>query len=128
MELLERHLEKASNELAEAEAELARAHARVEGLRAERDSLGRAVAAARATASGAEPTDADITAMPKGEAIVTVLRKAKPRALSNPEIVDALREAGRTREGSRTISVYLDGLLKEARVLRVARGAYTVPD
>ena len=50
-----------------------------------------------------------------------------PQPLRAAGIVDALRQAGRTDESAANISVCLDGLLRQGRVARVARGEYTVP-
>jgi hypothetical protein len=125
VESLEKDLERVTADLAAAEAELARLGARAEGLRAERDALTRAI-------TSLHPQDeisaADIAGMVKNDAIVSVLRNAKPRPLRAAGIVEALHQAGRTNESASNISVYLDGLLKQGRVARVARGEYTVPD
>ncbi|MDQ1658056.1 MAG: hypothetical protein QOD41_3139 [Cryptosporangiaceae bacterium] len=122
---IEKDVARLSAELVAAEAEVARWTARVEGLRAERDSL---VRAAAALTPGAAPHAGDIARMVKADAIVAVLGLAKPQPLRVPEIVDALHRAGRSGEVPQNISVYLDGLLKQGRVVRVARGEYTVPD
>jgi hypothetical protein len=96
----------------------------VEGLRAERNALARSIAAVRA---GSERADEPLSEMTKADAIVAVLRRSSPATLRTPELVEALRAGGRPHEGARTISVYLDSLLKEHRIIRVARGEYTVP-
>lgn len=124
MKSLEKDLERVTADLAGAEADLARISARVEGLRAERDALARALTAVRP----ARPATQNIVHMVKGDAIVTVLRNAKPRPLRAQGIVNALHQAGRTNEVAQNVSVYLDNLLKQGRVVRVARGEYTVPD
>lgn len=125
MEPLKKELDRVTAELAAAEADLARIGARAEGLRAERDALTRAVAAVQPTPA---PTTEAIATMVKADAIVAVLRAAKPRPLRAQGIVDALHQAGRTNEVAANVSVYLDSLLKQGRVVRVARGEYTVPD
>ncbi len=66
--------------------------------------------------------------MVRNDAIVSVLRNAKPKPLRAAGIVEALRQAGRTNDSTTNVSVYLDGLHKQKRVIRVARGEYTVPD
>jgi hypothetical protein len=125
MEGLEKELERVTAELATAEAELARIGARAEGLRAERDALTRALAAIQPTHA---PSTQAIANMVKADAIVAVLRNAKPRPLRAQGIVDALHQAGRTNEVAANVSVYLDTLLKQGRVVRLARGEYTAPD
>lgn len=125
MNALENDLERVTADLTATEADLARLSARAEGLRAERDALNRAIAAlSPASTISAE----DIARMVKNDAIVAVLRNAKPQPLRAAGIVDALHQAGRTNESATNISVYLDGLLKRGRVARIARGEYTVPD
>jgi len=125
MDDIRKDLERVTAELAAAEADFARLSARVEGLRAERDALTRAVASLSPTNA---VTAKDIASMVKNDAIVAVLRNAKPQPLRAAGIVDALHRAGRTNEVAQNVSVYLDGLLKQRRVVRVARGEYTVPD
>jgi len=125
MDSLESHLERVTADLASTEAEVARLGARVEGLRAERDALTRAITSLRIPN---ETATADIASMVRNDAIVTVLRNAKPHPLRAAGITEALRRAGRTNESATNTSVYLDGLLKKGRVIRVARGEYTVPD
>lgn len=126
MDSLEKDLERISTQLAAAEAELARIRARVEGLRAERDALTREIASLNPTAAAIIAED--IPRMTKADAIVAVLRNAKPRPLRTAGIVEALQKAGRANEVAQNVSVYLDGLLKQGRVVRVARGEYSVPD
>jgi len=125
MDGLENDLKRVTSDLAAAEAELARANARVEGLRAERDALTRVVTSLKPDGSAAAD---DIATMVKADAIVAVLRRAKPRPLRTAGIVDAMHEAGRSNEVQQNVSVYLDSLLKQGRVIRVARGEYTVPE
>jgi hypothetical protein len=125
MDELKNELDRVTAELAAAEAELARLGARVEGLRAERDALTRALASVKPNQA---PTRQDIVGMVKADAIVAVLRDARPRPLRAQGIVDALHGAGRTNEVAQNVSVYLDSLLKQGRVVRVARGEYTVPE
>jgi hypothetical protein len=125
MDSLESDLERVTADLVSTEAELARLGARAEGLRAERDALTRAITSLRIPN---ETATADIASMVRNDAIVTVLRNAKPRPLRAAGITEALRQAGRANESAANTSVYLDGLLKKGRVVRVARGEYTVPD
>lgn len=125
MDGLEKDLERVVAELATTEAELTRIGARAEGLRAQRDALTRALAV---TQPARAPATKAIANLVKADAIVAVLRNAKPRPLRAQGIVDALHEAGRTNEVAANVSVYLDSLLKQGRVVRVARGEYTVPD
>lgn len=125
MEPLSSELERVVAELATTEAELARLGARAEGLRAERDALNRAIAS---LSPAREVAAQDIASMVRNDAIVSVLRNAKPKPLRAAGIVEALRQAGRTNDSTTNVSVYLDGLHKQKRVIRVARGEYTVPD
>jgi hypothetical protein len=124
MDELKKELDRVTAELATAEAELVRLGARVEGLRAERDALTRALASVKPNQAPRQ----DIAGMVKADAIVAVLHDARPRPLRAQGIVDALHRAGRTNEVAQHISVYLDSLLKQGRVVRVARGEYTVPE
>ena len=123
MNSLENDLERVTADLAATEAELARLGARAEGLRAERDALTRAITSLRIPS---ETGTADIASMVRNDAIVAVLRNAKPHPLRAAGIVEALRQAGRANESATNVSVYLDGLLKKGRVVRVSRGEYTV--
>ncbi|CRK56009.1 hypothetical protein [Alloactinosynnema sp. L-07] len=125
MNPLEKDLERIGIDLAAVEADLARLNARAEGLRAERDALARAIASPE---SSAESLTSEIADMVKADAIVTVLRNAKPQPLRAAGIVEALHKGGRTNEVAAHISVYLDSLLKQGRVIRVSRGEYTAPD
>jgi len=125
VEPLSSELERVVAELATTEAELARLGARAEGLRAERDALNRAIAS---LSPAREVAAQDIASMVRNDAIVSVLRNAKPKPLRAAGIVEALRQAGRTNDSTTNVSVYLDGLHKQKRVIRVARGEYTVPD
>jgi hypothetical protein len=124
--ILEEDLQRVEVDLASAEAELARLGARVEGLRAEREALIRAISSFGQ--DGAASIDQDVAGMVKADAIVAVLRRAKPQPLRTDGIVNALHKAGRPAEVKANVSVYLDSLLKQGRVLRVTRGEYTVPD
>jgi len=125
VEPLSSELERVVAELATTEAELARLGARAEGLRAERDALNRAIAS---LSPACEVAAQDIASMVRNDAIVSVLRNAKPKPLRAAGIVEALSQAGRTNDSTTNVSVYLDGLHKQKRVIRVARGEYTVPD
>lgn len=125
MDNLKKELERVTAELSEAEAEQARLGARIEGLQAQRHALTRAIAS---LSSAGASTANEIASMVKADAIVAVLRNAKPRPLRTRGIVEALHRAGRKNEVAQNVSVYLDGLLKQGRVIRVARGEYTVPD
>jgi hypothetical protein len=125
MESLSKELERVVADLAATEADLVRLGARAEGLRAERDALNRAITSRK---PDADLDGRDIASMVRNDAIVAVLRNAKPRPLRAAGIVQALLDAGRTNESTTNVSVYLDGLYKQKQVIRVARGEYTVPD
>ncbi|MBK0372614.1 hypothetical protein I3215_07185 [Streptomyces sp. RB110-1] len=102
-------------ELREAELERDRLGAHIEGLKAKRDAFKKLSAAV----SEPGPAVQDLT---KADAIVKILR-ASPQPMSLGDIADALTAAGKqaTRNG---VSVYIDGLLKAGRVVRVARNQY----
>ncbi|MGW6557603.1 hypothetical protein [Streptomyces hydrogenans] len=102
-------------ELSEAEREYARLGAHIEGLKAKREAFKKLSAAPADLDSGIE----DLT---KAEAIIRILR-VSPIPMSLGDIADALTAAGKqaNRNG---VSVYIDGLLKAGRVVRVARNQY----
>ena len=117
MEALELDLQHVRDELATAQAEHARLTAKIEGLRAQRDALMRAMAGQLK-----HPAKADITTFTKDRAIVAVLRQATgPMRIK--EIVEAMNATGRT-ETYNGISVYLDALVKADQVTRIGRGRY----
>jgi chromosome segregation ATPase len=108
-------LERVEKSLREAERERERLGARIEGLRAERDALKKLVETAESPGEGFEE-------LTKAEAIVTLLKGADaPMTLG--DIAEAMTAGGKlsTRNG---VSVYIDGLLKAGRVVRVQRGQY----
>ncbi|WP_327692421.1 hypothetical protein [Streptomyces sp. NBC_00459] len=108
-------LERVEKSLREAERERDLIGARIEGLRAERDALRKLAETAVIPGQGIEE-------LTKAEAIVTLLKGADgPMTLG--DIAEAMTAAGKlsTRNG---VSVYIDGLLKAGRVVRVQRGQY----
>ncbi|MCC9310075.1 hypothetical protein LN042_23905 [Kitasatospora sp. RB6PN24] len=109
-------LERVENELREAERERDLLGVRIEGLRAQRDAFKKLVEAA------VMPGE-DLKDLTKADAIVAILRASdKPMTLG--EIADAMSAAGKytVKNGA---SVYIDGLLKAGRVVRVKRGLYS---
>lgn len=102
-------------ELHEAERERDLLGVHIEGLRAQRDALRRLVEAPIMQ-------HREIKDLTKADAIVKVLQSSE-RPMSLGEIAQALTAAGR-RTNSNGASVYLDGLLKAGRVVRVQRGQY----
>ncbi|GGR09780.1 hypothetical protein GCM10010195_75040 [Kitasatospora griseola] len=103
-------------ELGEAEREWDLLGVRIEGLRAQRDALRKLVEASAA------PT-VELSGLSKADAFVAVLRASdKPMTLG--EIAEAMTAAGKKTVSSGA-SVYMDGLLKAGRVVRVQRGLYT---
>ncbi|QYX75121.1 hypothetical protein [Streptomyces akebiae] len=102
-------------ELREAELERDRLGAHIEGLKAKRDAFKKLSAAVSEPGSAVQ----DLT---KADAIVKILR-ASPQPMSLGDIADALTAGGKqaNRNG---VSVYIDGLLKAGRVVRVARNQY----
>ncbi|MET8275757.1 hypothetical protein [Streptomyces sp. NPDC005096] len=108
-------LARIEKDLREAEFERARLDARIKGLKAEREAFIQLTA----PPASPEPSIQDLT---KAEAIVTILRKS-PGPMSLGDIAEALTAAGKlaNRNG---VSVYIDGLLKAGRVVRVQRNQY----
>jgi hypothetical protein len=120
---LEDELRRVENELETARIEHAKLGARIDGLMAERDAL---AAAIRTIPSGpAEHQTGDLARMTKKQAIIAILSRADD-AMRIGDIVRALGAAGRTGDNYNGIAVYLDSMLKERKVRRVARGLYTV--
>ncbi|MEU0678187.1 hypothetical protein ABZ330_36100 [Streptomyces sp. NPDC006172] len=108
-------LEHVEKSLREAERERDRLGARIEGLKAERDALRKLAESTGSPVEGMEE-------LTKAEAIVKLLRESDaPMTLGG--IAEAMTAAGKlsTRNG---VSVYIDGLLKAGRVVRVQRGQY----
>src|SRR5665647_864035 len=122
---LQEQLSRVEANLAGATSELAMLSAKVAGLRAHRDAL-LLLAEQQATAEVTRP-DRNLRTLSKSDAIVEVLRSAG-HALSIPEIVQALRAAGRTSETYGGVSVYLQNLLSQQRVHRPERGRYVPGD
>ena len=123
---LEETLRQLESELAEATEQQALLNAHILGLRAHRDALLQiSDLTAASAASDRRPEEGRaLTSMTKSEAIVAVLRQSHA-PMSIREIVEALREAGRTSETYNGISVYLQTLLSQDRVRRPERGRYT---
>jgi hypothetical protein len=103
------------DELREAQLEHARLGAHIEGLKAKRDALKKL--------SDATPvSQLKVQQLTKADAIVAILRQST-QTMSLTEIADALTNAGKTANAN-GVSVYIDGLLKAGRVVRVARNQY----
>ncbi len=102
--------------------EQARLAARIAGLQAQRDALLQALGPV-ADHGGEGDGPRNLSALPKGDAIVAVLRSAG-RPLTISDIVRALHEGGRPGENYNGISVYLQDLLSRDRVHRPSRGLY----
>jgi hypothetical protein len=120
---LEGDVEKLNKELESLRLEAARLSARIEGLQAERDALGTAVARQSKVPDNGE-NRSDLRRLTIGQAIVEVLR-CSPEPMRIREIVDALTSAGRYANYS-SVSVGLQVLLRQERVRRVDRGLYEV--
>ncbi|WP_331732181.1 hypothetical protein OG592_41295 (plasmid) [Streptomyces avidinii] len=103
------------NELREAEREHERLGAHIEGLKAKRDAFKKLNAA---------PADlgSKIQDLPKAEAIVRILKES-PKPMSLGDIADTMTAAGK-KSNRNGVSVYIDGLLKAGRVVRVQRNQY----
>jgi hypothetical protein len=119
MGILDSEAERVTADLVEAEAELARIKARVDGLRAEQSAL-------RCAATVPAEAD-DLAGMWKSDAIVVVLHRAKPYPLCAEAIVDALHLGGRVEELPAGLPAFLNGLLRQGRIIRSGPGEYTVP-
>ncbi|MFD3999799.1 hypothetical protein [Streptomyces rubiginosohelvolus] len=115
MDPLSSDLEQVENDLREAELEYQRLGVRIEGLRAQRDAL-------RKIAQMPTQLEQKVQAMTKAEGIVAVLR-ASSEPMTLGQIAEAMTAAGKVTN-SNGASVYIDGLLKEGRVVRVSRGLY----
>jgi hypothetical protein len=121
---LNEELQRVDEELRGARAEHARLGARLRGLTAERDALVGAIENHRASDIGGPPRD--LKELRKDRAIVAILRDATtPMRIA--EIVEGLARAGRTNETYNGVSVYLDWMVKQGHVRRVARGLYAAP-
>ncbi|MQS17627.1 hypothetical protein F7Q99_36930 [Streptomyces kaniharaensis] len=108
-------LERVEKELREAERERDLLGVRIEGLRAQREAFRKLVEAP------AVPGE-DLKGLKKADAIVKILQASdKPMTLG--EIADAMSAAGKKTQKDGA-SVYIDGLLKAGRVIRVQRGQY----
>jgi len=108
-------LERVEKELREAERERDLLGVRIEGLKAQREAFRKLVEAS--AVQGQEIQD-----LTKADAIVKILQASdKPMALG--EIAEAMTAAGK-KTNSNGASVYIDGLLKAGRVVRVQRGQY----
>ena len=119
MRRLDEDLAQVTAELEEAQRDLVRLTARVEGLQAQQKALQRAAVAAEVSAD----QGVDLGSMTKARAIVAIL-KAAPNPMGLQEIAAALTDAGKVSKTS-GVSVYMDGLLKDGLVVRVERGLYT---
>ena len=108
-------LERVEKELREAERERDLLGVRIEGLRGQREALRKLVEAPVAPGE-------DLKGLTKADAIVRILQASdKPMTLG--EIAAAASAAGKTTKYNHA-SVYIDGLLKAGRVVRVKRGQY----
>ncbi|MFI9366918.1 hypothetical protein ACIG5E_38675 [Kitasatospora sp. NPDC053057] len=110
-------LERVEKELREAERERDLLGVRIEGLRGQREALRKLV-----EASVVPGEDLDLKDLTKADAIVKILQASdKPMTLG--EIAAAVSAAGKETKYNGA-SVYIDGLLKAGRVIRVQRGQY----
>ncbi|MFJ5532516.1 hypothetical protein [Streptomyces sp. NPDC093261] len=108
-------LARIDQELREAERERNRLTARIAALQAERDAFLK-------LEDGPTDLRQKLDDLTKAEAIVKILKEAD-RLMTLGDIAEAMTTAGKvtTKNGA---SVYIDGLLKAGRVVRVARGQY----
>jgi len=111
------------SDLAAARLEQTRIAARIEGLTAQRDALLAAVRQQPVTMGTLNGAEVEWSQLNKSRAIVEVLRRS-PDPMRIGDIVRALAAVGRSSENYNGVSVYLDSLLKQKRVERVARGLY----
>jgi hypothetical protein len=111
-------LERVEQELREAERERDLLGVRIEGLRGQREALRKLIEAPVVPGE-----DLDLKDLTKADAIVKILRASdKPMTLG--EIAAAVTAAGK-KTNPNGASVYIDGLLKAGRVVRVKRGLYS---
>ncbi|NEC67370.1 hypothetical protein [Streptomyces sp. SID9727] len=115
MDPLHGDLEQVEADLREAELEHQRLGVRIEGLRAQRDAL-------RRIAQTPTRLEQKLQSLTKAEGIVAILR-ASPEPMTLGQIAEAMTAAGKLTNNNGA-SVYIDGLLKEGRVVRVRRGLY----
>jgi chromosome segregation ATPase len=108
-------LARIEKDLREAESERDRLSARIEGLKAERDAL-------KKLAEAREGPAQEIAGLTKAEAIVKIL-KASDQSMTLGDMAEAMTAAGKLTNPNGA-SVYIDGLLKAGRVVRVKRGHY----
>ncbi|MEV7793390.1 hypothetical protein AB0O68_15565 [Streptomyces sp. NPDC087512] len=115
MDELHADLARIEAELKSAELEYTRLGARINGLKAERDAIAEQAAPPTALAKR-------IAGKTKAEAIHMALRMStEPMTLG--QIAEVVTAAGNKLKPDGA-SVYIDGLLKQGRVVRVARGLY----
>ncbi|MEU8927586.1 hypothetical protein AB0D10_42900 [Kitasatospora sp. NPDC048545] len=108
-------LERVEKELREAEREWGLLGVRIEGLKAQREAL-------RKLVETSVVPEVEVQDLTKADAMVKILEaSAKPMTLG--EIAEAMTAAGK-KTNSNGASVYIDGLLKAGRVIRVQRGQY----
>ncbi|MFB7454674.1 hypothetical protein [Streptomyces sp. NPDC056194] len=113
MNPLEDDLKQVRAELAAAELEYQRLEAQIAALRAKEATLEGLII---------KPSKLNVQGMTKAEAIVAVLAQStEPMTLG--QIADAVTAAGSVLKPDGA-SVYLDGLLKAEKVVRVKRGLY----
>jgi hypothetical protein len=118
---LEAELELVTQELMAKRADYASLGAEVKGLEVRQAALRKAIAERNSSPVG----NPDLTTMVRKDAIIAVLKKAG-RPMRIPEVVDALREAGRT-DRNVDVGLYLSTLKQEERVVWVDRGVYALP-
>lgn len=109
--------------LANAEAEALRWTARAEGLRAQLDSLRRAVELSEKREQGVT-TIPDLRLLNRTAAIEEVLRINR-QAMSIREVIEVLNAGGRVDDHYSVVAATLQQLLNQGRVKRPARGRYT---
>jgi chromosome segregation ATPase len=116
-------LERLNSDLAEAEDESIRLTARISGLRAQRDALAAALAAARPSDAGTEEPLRLDAIKKRTEAIETLLRHAGT-PMSIDEVKDALNESWHDTSEYPVVASTLNLLHRTGRISKVARGRY----
>ncbi|MEV5149987.1 hypothetical protein [Streptomyces sp. NPDC052727] len=115
MDELQKDLAEVEAALKQAELQYERLGVQIEGLKAQRNALAKKVAPPSTLTER-------IATMTKADSIVEALRESsEPMTLK--QIAETVTAAGKVLKPDGA-SVYLDGLLKEGRVVRVARGVY----
>lgn len=114
-------VDRVRSELAAAEVEYARLGAKITGLRAQAEALGRARSTAGSQSRKAGP------AKPRTDAIVDILM-AVGNEMTIHDVIAALHDGGREHESYDNVAADLAYLADRGRIARLRRGVYGRPD